>query len=101
MFLSVPKCGERCWPRKRYGQLSYLPAEKLYHANDSQELRKLEIQRASMNIPDEGIIGEYYELRMRLAEFTEDMQAVISQPNYCLPFLQPGRLVEIKCMQYN
>ncbi|KAN0085257.1 rRNA-processing arch domain containing protein [Elaphomyces granulatus] len=66
-----------------------------------RELRQLEIQRASMNIPDEGIIGEYYDLRKQLAEFTEDMQAVISQPNYCLPFLQPGRLVEIKYMEYN
>ena len=54
-----------------------------------------------MNIPDEGIISEYYELRKQLAEFTEDMQAVISQPNYCLPFMQPGRLVQIKYMDYN
>ena len=52
-----------------------------------------------MNIPDERIISEYYELRKQL---TEDMQAVISQPNYCLPFMmQPGRLVQIKYMGYN
>ena len=29
------------------------------------------------------------------------MQAVISQPNYCLPFMQPGRLVQIKYMDYD
>jgi ATP-dependent RNA helicase DOB1 len=81
--------------------LPYLLVEKFYHANNSQELRQLEAQHASMNIPDEGIISEYYECRKQLAEFKENMRAVISQPNHCLPFLQPGRLVEIKYMDYN
>ncbi|KAL1980621.1 hypothetical protein VTN96DRAFT_3911 [Rasamsonia emersonii] len=66
-----------------------------------KELHELETKRANMNIPDEGTIREYYDLRKQLASFTEDMQAVISHPNYCLPFLQPGRLVQIKYLDYD
>lgn len=54
-----------------------------------------------MNIPDEGTIREYYELRKQLAGFTENMQDVISHPNYCLSFIQPGRLVQIKHGDYD
>lgn len=54
-----------------------------------------------MNIPDEGTIREYYDLRKQLANFTEDMQTVISHPNYSLPFMQPGRLVQIKYGDYD
>jgi ATP-dependent RNA helicase DOB1 len=54
-----------------------------------------------MTIPDEATIREYYDLRKQLANFTEDMQTVISHPNYCLPFLQPGRLVQIKYLEHD
>lgn len=66
-----------------------------------KELHELEAQRAEMNIPDEGTIREYYDLRKQLAGFTENMQDVISHPNYCLPFIQPGRLVQIKHGDYD
>ncbi|KAL1968827.1 hypothetical protein VTN77DRAFT_1188 [Rasamsonia byssochlamydoides] len=66
-----------------------------------KELHELETQRANMNIPDEGTIREYYDLRKQLANFTQDMQTVISHPNYSLPFLQPGRLVQIKYLDYD
>lgn len=48
-----------------------------------------------MSIPDEPTIQDYYDLRKQLTRFTADMQEVISHPDYCLPFLQPGRLVHI------
>lgn len=54
-----------------------------------------------MNIPDEGTVREYYDLRKQLANFTQDMQTVISHPSYCLPFLQPGRLVQIKYLDHD
>lgn len=68
----------------------------LHLANLSTELAELEEKRANMTISDEGTIREYYDLRKQIRQFTDDMQAVISHPNYCLPFIQPGRLISIK-----
>lgn len=54
-----------------------------------------------MNISDEGTIREYYDLRKQLDGFSEDMQVVMSQPNYSLKFTNPGRLVHVKHMNYD
>jgi ATP-dependent RNA helicase DOB1 len=54
-----------------------------------------------MNIPDEGTIREYYDLRQQLAAYDNDVRSVVNHPNYCLPFMQPGRLVQIKYMDYD
>lgn len=53
-----------------------------------------------MDIPDEATIRDYYDLRQQLAFYTKDMRDVICHPNYCLQFMQPGRLVKIKHMDY-
>ncbi|KAJ5745378.1 rRNA-processing arch domain-containing protein [Penicillium odoratum] len=60
------------------------------------ELSKLEEKKANMIISDEGTIREYYELRKQLDRFADDVRAVITHPNYVLPFLSDGRLVHIK-----
>ncbi|KAJ5655436.1 rRNA-processing arch domain-containing protein [Penicillium longicatenatum] len=60
------------------------------------ELKELDEKKANMNIEDEGTIREYYELRKQLDQFSEDVRAVITHPNYILPFIQAGRLVHIK-----
>lgn len=65
------------------------------------ELHLLETKKVSLNIEDEPTVREYYELRQQLDSFTKDMQDVINHPNYCLPFLQPGRLVKIKYKSYD
>ena len=62
----------------------------------SLELHALEIERASMQIEDEGIVREYYDLRQQLNTYTKDMRDVITHPSYCLQFLQSGRLVRVK-----
>jgi ATP-dependent RNA helicase DOB1 len=49
-----------------------------------------------MTIPDEATVRDYYNLRQQLDTLTKDMRDVIMHPNYCLQFLQPGRLVRIK-----
>lgn len=54
-----------------------------------------------MIIPDEPTIREYYDLRKQLALYTTDMQVVISHPDYSLRFLQPGRLIRIKYLDYD
>ncbi|KAB8239814.1 rRNA-processing arch domain-containing protein [Aspergillus alliaceus] len=61
-----------------------------------KELAEFEKKRANMSISDEGTIREYYDLRKQIRQFTDDVQAVISHPNYCVPFFQPGRLIRIK-----
>ena len=48
-----------------------------------------------MNIMDEGTIKDYYNLRQQLDAHTKDMRDVIMHPNYCLQFLQGGRLVKV------
>lgn len=54
-----------------------------------------------MEISDESTIREYYDLRQQLDSYTNDIRDVINHPNYCLQFLQPGRLVKIKHMDHN
>lgn len=61
-----------------------------------KELHQLEGEKSSMVIEDESAIRAYYDLRKQLDLYAEDMRNVIIHPNYCLPFMQPGRLVEIK-----
>ncbi|KAI1106813.1 antiviral helicase [Jackrogersella minutella] len=59
------------------------------------ELMKLQKTRDEMVIPDEATIKDYYGLRQQISQYTKDMLAVIQHPNYCLDYLQPGRLVQI------
>ncbi|KAF2100648.1 ATP-dependent RNA helicase DOB1 [Rhizodiscina lignyota] len=66
-----------------------------------KELHALEAERAAMEIPDEGSVKDYYELRKSLDTYTKDMREVITHPNYCLRFLQSGRLIKIKYKDYD
>ena len=61
-----------------------------------RELHDLETQRSTMQIADEGTIREYYDLRKQIDSHSKDMRDVINHPNYCLQFMQSGRLVRIK-----
>ncbi|EHK99185.1 P-loop containing nucleoside triphosphate hydrolase [Glarea lozoyensis ATCC 20868] len=61
-----------------------------------KDLHDLQIERDSVEIPDEAIIKEYFDLRQQLTQYTKDMRDVINHPNYCLQFMQPGRIVHIK-----
>lgn len=60
------------------------------------ELKKAEEERDAIIVEDEDDIREYYELRQVLKEKGADFQAVITHPTYALPFLNAGRLVEIR-----
>lgn len=39
----------------------------------------------------------YYGCRQTLDRLAEDFRTVITHPTYSLPFLQPGRLIRVKC----
>ncbi|KAH6875350.1 ATP-dependent RNA helicase DOB1 [Alternaria rosae] len=70
-------------------------------SNLEKQLEKLEEEKANTNIVDEPAIKDYYNLRQQLDTHTKDMRDVIMQPNYCLQFLQGGRLVKIKFKEYD
>ncbi|RMZ88338.1 hypothetical protein DV736_g4422, partial [Chaetothyriales sp. CBS 134916] len=61
-----------------------------------KELHEKEAQRSRMHIEDEAQIKSYYDLRQQLNTYAEDMRMVIIHPNFCLKFMQPGRLVHVK-----
>ncbi|KAF7979355.1 hypothetical protein HWV62_42795 [Athelia sp. TMB] len=61
-----------------------------------EELKLEEEAKDSSVIPDESQVAEYYEYRQQLDQMAQDFRDVITHPNYCLPFLQPGRLLKVK-----
>lgn len=54
------------------------------------------MERDSIKIEDEESIAEYYDMREQLKQLEADFKAVITHPTYALPFMQAGRLVEVK-----
>jgi ATP-dependent RNA helicase DOB1 len=65
-------------------------------ANPCAELQELENERLNTLITDEATVKDYYNLRQQLDTHTKDMRDVIMHPNYCIQFLQTGRLVKVK-----
>ena len=93
------------------------------------ELRELEVKRDAFEIPNEESITAYYKIRQQLKRLGNDMlvsirlccqkfvrallkgksvwffsfffffQSFIHQPKFCLPFMQPGRLIQVKMVQ--
>lgn len=61
-----------------------------------KEVESLEEKRLNTVISDEGTIREYYELRKQLDAFADDVQHVMTHPNYSLQFIHPGRLIHVK-----
>ena len=64
-------------------------------------LQELQIEKDEIEIPDEATVKEYYELRQQITTYSGDMRDVINHPNYCLQFMQPGRLVHIKYLDHD
>lgn len=61
-----------------------------------KQLKAAEVERDSITIEGEDDIAEYYELRDQLQQLESDFKSVITHPTYVLPFLQPGRMVEVR-----
>ena len=61
-----------------------------------KELHEMEDNYSRLEVADENVVKEYYDLRQQLQNYTKDMRDVINHPNYCLQFMQPGRLVRVK-----
>lgn len=65
------------------------------------ELHRIEAEKSNLQIQDEGTVKDYYNLRKQLDLYSKDMHEVITHPNYCLPFMQPGRLVRIRYLEHD
>lgn len=50
-----------------------------------------------MIIEEEDSLDNYYSLLQQYKSLKKDVRDIICAPRYCLPFLQPGRLVCVYC----
>ena len=60
------------------------------------ELEEAERAREAIVVPEEDSIVDYYTVKSQLTKYNDDVRAVITHPRFCLPFLQPGRLAQIR-----
>ncbi|XP_071953864.1 exosome RNA helicase MTR4-like [Antedon mediterranea] len=60
------------------------------------KLKQLEKDYNSRSIEDEENVETYYKIRQQLERLRIEIQAVLTKPKNCLPFMQPGRLVHVK-----
>ncbi len=48
-----------------------------------------------MHVPRLDEIEEYYEFRKQVDSLQADFREVVTHPSYALPFMQPGRVIEV------
>uniref|UniRef100_A0AAR2KCY0 Exosome RNA helicase MTR4 n=1 Tax=Pygocentrus nattereri TaxID=42514 RepID=A0AAR2KCY0_PYGNA len=60
------------------------------------KMKNLEEMYNAIEIPNEDSVVTYYKIRQQLAKLGKEIEEYIRKPKYCLPFLQPGRLVKVK-----
>lgn len=54
-----------------------------------------------MVIEGEESLKDYYDLLKQYRSLKSEVCKIVFSPKYCLPFLQPGRLVQIECSTDN
>ncbi|KAK1266748.1 hypothetical protein QJS04_geneDACA015568 [Acorus gramineus] len=62
-----------------------------------KQVKELEEERDSIFIEDEESLKDYYNLLEQYKSLKNDIHDIVFSPKYCLPFLQPGRVVCIQC----
>ncbi|XP_009590222.1 DExH-box ATP-dependent RNA helicase DExH9-like isoform X1 [Nicotiana tomentosiformis] len=62
-----------------------------------KQAKILEEERDSIVIEEEDSLERYYSLLEQYKSLKRDVRNIVLSPKYCLPFLQPGRLVCIEC----
>lgn len=62
-----------------------------------KQAKNLEKERDSIVIEEEDSLEKYYSLLEQYRSLRKDVRDIVFAPRYCLPFLQPGRLVSIYC----
>ncbi|KAL9090024.1 MAG: hypothetical protein Q9159_002192 [Coniocarpon cinnabarinum] len=61
-----------------------------------KQLHEAETEKANIQIQDESSVRDYFELRKQLDNNASDVHDVVTHPNYCLQFMQPGRMIHVK-----
>ncbi|KAI9020835.1 rRNA-processing arch domain-containing protein [Phycomyces nitens] len=61
-----------------------------------KELAKLVAEKDSIVLERQEEVEYYYNLRTQIETYSRDVRDVINHPTYCLPFMQPGRLIKVK-----
>ena len=60
------------------------------------EIKDLETKMATIAIPQEEVVAEFYNTKQQLKKYTKEARQVISQPQHCVKFLQAGRIVQLE-----
>ena len=60
-------------------------------------MKDLKEERDSIVIEEEDSLNDYYTLLEQYKSLKKEVRDIVLSPKYCLPFLQPGRLVRIQC----
>ncbi|GFP95072.1 superkiller viralicidic activity 2-like 2 [Phtheirospermum japonicum] len=62
-----------------------------------KQAKLLEEERNSIIIEEEDSLENYYSLLEQYKALKKDVRDIVMSPKYCLPFLQPGRLISVQC----
>ncbi|ODQ79273.1 hypothetical protein BABINDRAFT_162307 [Babjeviella inositovora NRRL Y-12698] len=65
------------------------------------KLEELETSVGAITIEDEGSVREYYDLKQQLNTYYADIRHVITHPGHILPFLQAGRVIQVKIGEFD
>lgn len=68
--------------------------DRLFYVIQGQ-VKELEEELASIVIDEEDLVRDYLTLLQQLQDLRSEISSIVYAPRYCLPFLQPGRLVRI------
>ncbi|GIY46216.1 exosome RNA helicase MTR4 [Caerostris extrusa] len=61
-----------------------------------EKIKTLQEDYSAIYIEREEDLDTYYKIKNKLSALSEEYHAYIIQPEYCVPFFQPGRLVKVK-----
>ncbi|XP_050209869.1 DExH-box ATP-dependent RNA helicase DExH9 [Mercurialis annua] len=62
-----------------------------------KQVKDLEEEKNSMIIEEEENLKNYYDLIQQYRSLKTDARNIVFSPKYCLPFLQPGRILCMQC----
>lgn len=62
-----------------------------------KQVKVLEEEKESIVIEEEDKLKDYYNLLEQHRLMNREIRDIVLSPRYCLPFLQPGRLVSLQC----
>lgn len=61
-----------------------------------EKLKDTEEKYNKLTVENEDSVASYYKIRQQLDNLGKELLTFIQKPQYILPFLQPGRLVQVK-----